>query len=159
MLPEQAPAGLLHHTITVDGSYGFARAVAGVGLVIQQADRPRRRGPVVDAIAEAFVGVPAGHVEALAILRALAIAAERAFRIVKVRSDYNQLRRSLREHHRSQDGQEREDLHGVILRLAHGFEEVTFSYVPRRKNQQAHRLARSAVREATPRSRPDLFRL
>jgi ribonuclease HI len=110
VLPEQAHAEPLHHTITVDGSYGFARAVAGVGLVIQQSDRPRRRGQVVDTIAEAFVGVPAGHVEALAVLRALEIAAERAFRILKIRSDHNQLRRTLREHHRSQDGQERDDL-------------------------------------------------
>jgi len=157
VLPVQAPAGPLHHTITVDGSYGFARKVAGVGLVIQQSDRPRRRGQVVDAIAEAFVGVPAGHVEALAVLRALEIAAERAFCIVKIRSDHNQLRRTLREHHQSQDTEVRDGLQGVILRLARGFDEVTFSYVPRRKNQQAHKLARRAVHEAAPRSRLDLF--
>jgi ribonuclease HI len=96
-------------------------------------------------------------VEGLAILRALEVAAARAFRIVKVRSDHNQLRRSLREHHRSQDGQERDGLQRVILRLARSFDDVSFSYVPRRKNQQAHKLARRAVHEATPRSRPDLF--
>ena len=111
----------------------------------------------MDTIAEAFVGVPAGHVEALAVLRALEIAAERAFRILKIRSDHNRLRRTLREHHRSQDGQERDDLQGVILRLARRFDEVSFSYVPRRKNQQAHKLARRAVHEATPRSRLDLL--
>jgi hypothetical protein len=34
---------------------------------------------------------------------------------------------------------------------------VSFRYVPRRNNQQAHTLARRAVYQATPRSRLDLF--
>ena len=108
-------------------------------------------------IAEAFAGVPSGHVEALAILRALEIAAARAFRVVQVRSDHNQLRRSLREHYRSEDGRERDGLPRAILSLARGFDEVSFRYVPRRKNRQAHELARRAVQEATPQPRPDLF--
>lgn len=46
---------------------------------------------------------------------------------------------------------------GRILRLASQFDVVKFAYQPRRKNHNAHRLARKGARETSPTTRSDLF--
>ena len=92
-----------------------------------------------------------------AVLRALEISADRGFRVVKVRSDYNYMRRQLKDAHKRGEGRDRDDLQGRILRLTTRFDEVKFAYQPRRRNQGAHKLARRAVREAVPMRRDDVF--
>ncbi len=63
------------------------------------------------------------------------------------------MRTKLKKDHKEGAGQGGDDLHGTILRLAAQFAEVKFAYVPRRKNQIAHFLARKAAREGTPQTR------
>lgn len=53
---------------------------------------------------------------------------------------YGSMRRMLRERHRS--GTSYAGLKGRVLDLARSFEWIDFGYVPRRKNQRAHCLAR-----------------
>lgn len=151
-----AEATIVRHALIVDASCDYGRRVVDVGIVVREARRPGRRGPVVDQLCEAYRGVPPGLAEMFAVLRALEISAERGFRIVKVRSDYNYMRRQLKDAHKRGEGRDRHDLQGHILRLASQFDEVKFAYQPRRKNQNAHRLARQG-REATPTTRSDLF--
>ncbi len=152
-----APEQTIRHTVMVDASCNHREGIVGVGLVVHQAHRPGRNGVVVDQLFESYRGVPPGLAEMFAVLRALEVSAERGFRIVKVRSDYNHMRRQLRDAHERGEGHDRDDLHGRILRLTSCFDQVKFAYQPRRKNQNAHKLARRAVREASPVARADLF--
>jgi ribonuclease HI len=131
-----------YHTLTVDASYHADANVTGIGIVIQERVNERGRGPILEEIAEAHLGVGPTDCEALAILRALQIARQRGFVRVKVRSDCNPLRRSIRERHRGGDSRGGGNVQEEILRLAEAFEYVDFGYVPRRRNQMAHRLAR-----------------
>jgi ribonuclease HI len=147
----------IRHTIMVDASCNHRAGIVGVGLVVHQTHRPGRNGTVVDRLYEAYRGVPAGLAEMFAVFRALEVSAERGFRVVKVRSDYTHMRRQLKDAHTRGEGCDRENLQGRILRLASHFDEVKFAYQPRRKNQNAHQLARRAVREASPAARSDLF--
>lgn len=134
------------HTLTVDASHVERLGVTGIGIVVQERGSGRRRGPVVDQISELHPGVSASVCEAFAILRALEIALDRGYSRVKVRSDYNGLRRQLRERHRS--GMPATSFICIeILALAKRFTWVDFGYVARRKNQLAHRLARAAWSE------------
>ncbi len=87
--------------------------------------------------------VSPGMDEAFAILRALEIALERGYCRVRIRSDYNQERRLLRQRHRSQ-ATAPDPVRARILELARRLTWVDFRYVPRRRNQLAHRLARAA---------------
>jgi ribonuclease HI len=130
------------HTLTVDASYDRSRSVTGIGIVVQERVGMHGRGPIVGEIAEAHYGVPPGAGEKFAVLRALQIAKQRGFTRLKVRSDSNQMRRQLREHHRAGLDREGDDLHREVLQLAAAFAWIDFGYVPRRKNQIAHRLAR-----------------
>lgn len=141
--PAQARA--LKVTVRVDGSFDFTTGVAGIGLIVHETRRPEggRQGDVVAELAEAHLVAP-GEVQALAILRALEVAQARGATLVRVRSDDNQLRHRLKDDHRAGEGLERDDLRGRILRLARTFDAVQFSYQPRWKNQDAHRLARAA---------------
>lgn len=75
------------------------------------------------------------------VLRALEIARDRGFTRIRIRSDYNSMRRKLRECFRS-GAAGNGDLEQKILNLARRFEWIDFGYVPRRKNQIAHLLAR-----------------
>jgi len=133
----------LRHTITVDFSGDNERKIAGIGIVIQESTKRGRRGAIVEELAEAVEGIPFREGEKYAVLRALQIASERGFRDLKIRSDYNAMRRRLR---RSYDGKARPrgDLDERILELAAEFDRVHFAWVPRRKNQRAHFLARRA---------------
>lgn len=134
------------HTLTVDASVDEVKQVAGIGILIQQRSGQRGRGPIVGRIAELHRGIRPGTAEELAVLRALEVAIQRGFSRVKIRSDHNQMRRTLREQcrrHRVSDGDE---LPRRILALADLFEFVHFAWVPRRRNQAAHALARHALR-------------
>lgn len=142
----------LRHTITVDFSGDHERQIAGIGIVIQESTKRGRRGPIVVELAEAVEGIPLREGEKYAVLRALQIASERGFRDLKIRSDYNAMRRRLRENY-AKKVQPREDLDGRIFELAAEFDRIHFAYVPRRKNQRAHTLARRA-RSLPPRTEP-----
>lgn len=141
----------LKHIISVDASYDETRRITGIGIVIREVQNPKkRRGKVIDEISEAYLGIPGGSGEKFAILRALEIASERGYRIVKVRSDYNAMRKRLKKDYKGNTDRERDGLHATILRLAKTFAEVKFAYQARRKNQNAHRLARRAITEMVP---------
>ena len=129
------------HTLTVDASYDTASRISGVGIVVQARTAGSGRGPIIDQIAEAHMDLPRGLGENFAVLRALEIARERGFTRIKIRSDYNSMRRNLRERFRSGAAGDN-DLQRRILDLARQFEWIDFGYVPRRKNQIAHLLAR-----------------
>lgn len=130
-------------TLTVDASVERDLRVVGVGIVIQHSDSSRasKRGPIRETIAERHPLTPGVGHEALAILRALQIAAARGYRRVRVRSDDNRLRTSLKERHRK-GATPRTGIDARILALARSFEQVDFLWVPRRKNNTAHCLAR-----------------
>lgn len=139
----------LRYTFKVDASYHLKRKT-GIGIVIHETDKPRKNGLVIDEISELYLDIPAGVTEKFAVFRALEIALLRNYEIVRIRSDYNSMREQLKKDHKMNTGQERDDLHGLILRLAQRFKGVKFLYQPRRKNQVAHRLARKAVGELLP---------
>lgn len=96
----------------------------------------------MEELAEAAEGIPLGEGEKYAVLRALQVASERGFRDLKIRSDYNAMRRRLRRNYEGKRCQPREGLDGRILELAAEFDRIHFAFVPRRKNQRAHELAR-----------------
>jgi ribonuclease HI len=129
------------HTLTVDASYDEATRVTGVGVVVQARIGAAGRGPILERLADAHTGVAPGAGEIFAVVRALEIARDRGFTRIKVRSDYNTMRRDLRERHRGR-GPGDTDLQRTALDLARRFVWVDFGYVPRRKNQIAHALAR-----------------
>lgn len=151
VLPGAARSRALKHTFTVDASFDHGRSAAGIGMVVQAADRPGHKGAVIAELCEAYAGVPSGFAEEFAVFRALQIAQTSGWRRVAVRSDYNAMRRRLKKEHRWCEGKDRDDLHGAVLRLAEAFDEVRFGYVPRRKNQRAHFLARRAAKTLSPR--------
>ncbi|HLP44729.1 MAG TPA: ribonuclease H family protein [Candidatus Kapabacteria bacterium] len=142
--------GVLKHTFNVDASYDLKRRVTGIGIVIRETDQPRKKGPVIAEISELHSNISAGETEKFAVFRALEIASERNYETLHIRSDYNHMRRKLKEDHEAGIGHERDDLHGQILRHAKQFTEVKFLYCQRRKNLMAHRLARKAVKESLP---------
>ncbi|MGI9067918.1 MAG: ribonuclease H family protein [Pyrinomonadaceae bacterium] len=129
------------YTLTVDASYDAATYVVGVGIVVQSRTGSSGRGPIIAQIAEAHTCLSSGMGEMFAVLRALEIARARGFNRIKVRSDYNSMRRDLRKRFRS-EAAGKSDLQQKILELASQFEWIDFGYVPRRKNQIAHVLAR-----------------
>lgn len=138
-LPRLMPEWI--HTLTVDASYNASTEVTGIGIVVQQRTGRKGRGPILEQVAEGHTNVAQGIGELFAIRRALEIARQRGFTHVKVRSDYNAMRRSLREQSRAGLGDV--GLRGFVLQLAHLFEWIDFGFVPRRKNQRAHMLART----------------
>lgn len=129
------------HTLTVDASYDEETRVTGVGVVVQARVGTAGRGPILEQLAEAHTGVAQGTGETFAVLRALEIARDRGFTRIKIRSDYNAMRRHLRERHRTRDTGDN-DVQRRVLELARQFVWIDFGYVPRRKNQIAHALAR-----------------
>lgn len=153
----QRPMSRLKYTFNVDASFHLKRRVTGIGIVIHETDQPRKNGPVIDEISELYSDVPAGEIEKFAVFRALEIASERNYEILRIRSDYNSMRRKLKKDHKANTGHDRDDLHGLILRFAKKFKEVKFLYCPRRKNQIAHRLARKAVKELSPQKTSTAF--
>lgn len=133
------------HTLTVDASVDAVEQVAGIGIVIQQRSGQQGRGTIVARIAELHRGIRLGAAEEFAVLRALEVAIQRGFSRVKIRSDHNQMRRTLREQYRRRRVSDGDDLRRRILALADLFEFVHFAWVPRRRNHMAHALARHAL--------------
>lgn len=134
-------------TAIVDASHRADCSVTGIGIVLRATDRPGRAGPVVAEISERHTGVPVGAIELFAVFRALELARDRGYRRIKVRSDYNSMRRQLKHDHAAGHISEPDSLHGRTLMLARTFDHVVFAYQPRRKNRAAHRLARLASSE------------
>jgi ribosomal-protein-alanine N-acetyltransferase len=167
-----APTGLLHpsywlresgelpvmrYTFRVDASYDRVRAVTGIGIVLSgTAKKTSRPGPTIELRSEAYRSVPAGAGEELAVLRALELAAERGYRRVRVDSDYNLLKRRLKKAHAKGTEADQDTLRGMVLRLAQQFDECRFAWILRRKNGQAHRLARLGAQEVEPVERADI---
>lgn len=143
----------------VDASYDQETGRTGIGIVVHETDRPRRNGILLDQISECYTGIPPGFGEMLAVYRALEIGVERGFTVVKIRSDYNRMRKALKECYKQGKGDGRTDLQGSILRLANRYDSVHFGYKPRRKNQAPHNLAREAIIEKTPVHRADLIEI
>lgn len=143
------------YTFIVDASYDSR--IIGIGIAIHQADKPKRNGILIDQLSEAYKGIPPRIIEMFAVYRALEIGKEREYKIIRVRSDYNQMRKKLKNAYKEEIGFTRSDLHGEILRLAKYFELVQFAYKPRRKNQMAHVLARRARHNEIPIIRNDLI--
>jgi len=49
------------HTLTVDASFSTRNGLTGIGIVVQERISPkRRRGPILDQIAESHAGVHPG---------------------------------------------------------------------------------------------------
>jgi ribonuclease HI len=127
-------------TFTIDASYDAA-GVVGVGIVVQSRISNKGRGPIIARIAEAHLGLSPSVSEMFAVLRALEIARDHRFQRIRIRSDYNWMRRDLRQRFRAQASGKCE-IQRRILDLARQFEWIDFGYVPRRKNQIAHALSR-----------------
>ena len=144
------------HTFRVDASFDQRRGITGIGLVLQATNKAGRDGPVVARFSEAYIGLPTQAAEQFAVLRALEIATERGYRLLRVRSDYNQMRRALKDDYRAGVGQDEDNLQGMILRLSKEFDQVKFAWIPRRRNQGAHSLARRAVLQSAPVMRKDV---
>ena len=115
------------HSLTVDASWDVNR---------------KGRGPILARVAEAHPCVAQSDGEAFAILRALQIARQRDFSRIQVRSDYNWLRHTVGEEHRRGIRTIGATFRNEVLNQAEAFHWVDFRYVPRRKNQIAHALAR-----------------
>ena len=145
------------HTFIVDASYDFDSKITGIGMAIHQADEPKRNGILIDQLSEAYKGIPPRIIEMLAIYRALEIGIERKYRIIRIRSDHNQMRTKLKKSYEEGKGFQREDLYGEIMRITRSCELVQFGYKPRRKNQMAHTLARRARINEIPIIRDDLI--
>ena len=139
-------------TFTVDASYSPATGITGIGIVIQERSGRSRRGPIVEQLSESHRNITVGDGELYAVLRALEVAKQLGFTRIKVRSDYNRMRRSLRERYR--DGSVALDLEGCVLQLARSFDWIDFGYVPRRKNQAAHVLSRKATQLSPAANQP-----
>ena len=135
------------HTITVDASRDSGTGLTGVGIVIQARINKTGRGPILEEVFEVHED-PSAACEGLAILRGLEVAMLRGFSRIKMRSDSNPLRTKLRKALRSGSLTRLNDVQSKILALAREFAWVDFGYVPRRKNQIAHRLASVARLEA-----------
>ncbi|GAB6044145.1 reverse transcriptase-like protein [Endothiovibrio diazotrophicus] len=144
------------YTFIANASHDEKNKITGIGMALHQADKPKRNGVLIEEIKEAYDGIPNKIIELFAIYRALEIARERNYQIVRVRSDYNLIRTKLKEGYEQHIGFEREDLHGEILRMTSDFKLIQFSYKPRRKNQMARQLAREARTLNSPIRRTDL---
>jgi len=84
-------------TFTVDASYSPATVITGIGIVIQVRSSRSGCGPIVEQLSEGHRNVSVGDGELYAVFRALEVARQRGFTRIKVRSDHNRMRRSLRE--------------------------------------------------------------
>ncbi len=146
------------HTFRVDASFDKQRGITGIGLIVRATNKAGRDGEVVARFSEAYIGLPIQAAEQFAALRALEIASERGYRFLRVRSDYNQMRIVLKDDYQAGVVQDEHSLRAMILRLAQKFDQIKFAWIPRRRNQEAHALARKAVLQSAPVIRKDLQR-
>jgi ribonuclease HI len=150
------------YTLEVDASYHMKPNVAGIGIVIHTNQKSHGPSEIIDRIAELYAGIPPSMPEKFAILRALEIASERKYQVINVCSDLNHFRESLELHTTgngvpTNSGFTRDPVHGLILEYTKQFHAVRFPLHPRNKNQEAHKLARYAVRELKPKPCPAIF--
>ena len=136
-------------TLIVNSSYNHETKVSGIGIIIHETDYPggSKNGIVIDQLSEAYTGIPAGIGEMLALYRALQISVQRQYKVIKLRSDFNQMRKALKKSYEANSGFERGGLYGAIMTLTKEFESVKFGYNPRRKNQMARRLSRTGSKD------------
>jgi ribonuclease HI len=158
-MPAVSATRPIWHTFRVDASFEKQHGITGIGLVLRATHKPGRDGAVIASFCEAYADLPPRAAEPLAILRALEIAAEQGHRYLRIRSDCNRMRTALKDDCQAGLGYNRGGFEGQILRLARQFDQVKFSWIPRRKNQEAHHLARKAVRGCWPIVRVDLSEL
>ena len=144
------------HTFRVDASFDKQRSVTGIGLILRTTNKPGRDGAVVARFSEAYIGLPVQAGEQFAVLRALEIASERGYRLLRVRSDYNQMRIALKDDYEAGVVPDEHNLRVMILRVAQKFDQIKFAWIPRRRNQEAHSLARKAVLQSVPVMREDV---
>ena len=149
----------LRQTLIVDASYNHGTGVTGIGIAVHETDKPGRNGILIDQIAEAYANISAGAGELLAVYRALEIGLERGFSTVRIRSDYNAMRKALKRDQDLREGFPRRDLYGEILRMTKNYDSVQFAYKPKRKNRMPHELARRAVQSMTAIHRTELVEL
>ena len=147
------------YTFRVDASFDKQRGITGIGLILRATHKAGRDGAVVARFSESYIGLPTQAGEQFAVLRAVEIAFERGYRLLRVRSDYNKMRIVLKHDYQDGVAQEEHNLRGMILCLARKFEHIKFAWIPRRRNQEAHFLARQAVLQSTPVVREDVERL
>lgn len=146
------------YTFRVDASFDKQRGITGIGLILRATNKPGRDGAVVARFSEAYTELPVQAGEQFAVLRALEIASERGYRLLRVRSDYNQMRTALKDDYEAGIVPDEQNLRMMILRLAQKFDRIKFAWIPRRKNQEAHFLARKAVLQGTLVVRKDVQR-
>ena len=144
-------------TFRVDASFDKQQGITGIELILQATNKAGWDGTVVARFSESYIGLPIQAGEQFAVLRALEIAFERGYRLLRVRSDYNQMRIVLKDDYQAGVVQDH-NLRGMILRLARKFDQIKFAWIPRRRNQEAHFLARKAVFQSTPVVREDVER-
>lgn len=149
---------LMRYTFKVDASYHLPRKVTGIGIVIHASDQRGKNGRVIDQVAELYAGVPPNMPEKFAVLRALELARVRNYQKVIIRSDCREVRKPLSVDLENKTRAIRDPVHALILEHAACLQEVRFPYHPRRKNGDAHKLARHAVRELQPKPCPGIFR-
>jgi hypothetical protein len=141
----------------VGSSFLLDLGVTGVGVVLHVTDRPRRRGPVVARVGEAYDDVRPGQALAFAAVRAMELALERGLRVVSVRGPF------LKRDRGRLDGGAPRDVSGVslvgrrLVELARFFVLARVQFTPRRRTLEARVLARVAARSPTPWRRPELF--
>ena len=123
------------HTFRVDASFDKQRGITGIGLILRAANKPGRDGAVVARFSEAYIGLPVQAGEQFAVLRALEIASERGHRLLRVRSDYNQMRIALKNDYEAGIVPDEHNLQVMILGVAR---RAVFKS-QRRKNHSGHR--------------------
>lgn len=133
------------HSWRVDASENRRPGIVGIGLVLRLNTRKGGRGAVLKELKEAYADVAPGAGEALAIYRALELSLQFGFDCVQVWCDYNALRRKLRGALRSNAISGLSPRNAMILARANEVGLVQFRYVPRRRNYEAHILAREAA--------------
>jgi ribonuclease HI len=146
------------HTFRVDASFDKQRGITGIGLILRATNKPGRDGAVLARFSEAYIGLPVQAGEQFAVLRALEIASERGYRLLRVRSDYNQMRIALKDDYEAGVVPDQHDLRVMISRVAQKFDQIKFAWIPRGRNQEAHSLARKAVLQRAPVVREDVQR-
>ena len=139
----------MKHTFTVDASHNQESGKIGIGILIQEttAIARRKRGQIIDTLFESFTPdeIYHGDMELYAIYRSFQIAIDRGYRHIHVRTDYNWNKRRINKALKAGSQSDDSSLFQKTLTLARAIEQVKVSYLPRRKNQIAHQLARKGA--------------
>ena len=147
--PQHAPL-IIRQTFTVDASHNHTADKIGIGILIQETAGKGRRGPIIEQRAETWSPdeAPPKDMELFAIFRGFQIAMERKYSHIRIRSDYNAIRKKVSNALKNKQQAPKDSLLEQMLILARTFEEATVSYCPRRKNSIAHSLARKGAQIA-----------